>query len=596
MTKRMVSLAAACLMLTTCAAPLTGCQVSKPGEGGDAEEGGDLKIVSFYNIWPDDETTAVGAAIKAYKSTYGANVTYKQYDYDVYNNKLVQMVAGGNAPDIIVGYWGDMPRMAAIELIQPVDAYVDVGKQNLQGLMDSYTWKGKHYAASVQQVQTPLLWYRKSLMEKEGIDQDPYALYKAGKWNWDTFLELGKKMTKDTDGDGEPDQWGFNTNNKNCFRWSNSAPMVRTNDNGTFDIAWKEEPYIRAIKFMQQIRFTDVIMPQDMSKYDEDFGTGKLAMSYGTFEMLGRQVKNYKVDPDDIGLAPFPTGPDFDGHYYAITNLMTIANGATNPKGAGRLCEMICEKERELFGDDPNLGNPEYSKYLTEEHMTIIREAINNARVCYDGGWGSWDPKFIMDRGLLYDNKDVVTTLDTVEPMLQAAINDLLSSTVQINTKFETPATQDFENGLGIFTADKAGGAGTALTSVTDEVVSGKASLKLASDDVAQVLAYTDTAKLRFPTYKVYKVKMDYKILSATEAEKADFALTTRTLTNLDNEDDQTGWVRFEGKAGDTGTVEAEFELMKDDVADYVLVIMSGVNAGSVSVDNITITDVTPAE
>lgn len=50
--------------------------------------------------------------------------------------------------------------------------------------------------------------YNKSIVEREGL-VDPYELYKNGQWNMDTMGELAKQATKDLDGDGETDQWGF---------------------------------------------------------------------------------------------------------------------------------------------------------------------------------------------------------------------------------------------------------------------------------------------------------------------------------------------------------------------------------------------------
>lgn len=41
---------------------------------------------------------------------------------------------------------------------------------------------------------------------------------------------------------------------------------------GKVSITWKEEANLNAIKFFQKIRFDKVIMPQDMSKFKEDFG------------------------------------------------------------------------------------------------------------------------------------------------------------------------------------------------------------------------------------------------------------------------------------------------------------------------------------
>lgn len=581
------------LLIALCltASLFTGCSVSM-GSDDEGKVGGDLKIVSFYNIYPDDDTTAVGAAIKEYKKKYGANVTYTQYDYSVYNNKLLQLVAAGNAPDVIFAYWGDMPRLAAIQLVQPIEDYVDISKQNLPELMNSYKWQGKHYAASVQQVQTPLLWYNKSMLEKAGITEMPYDLWKADKWNWDKFLEYAKLLTVDTNGDGENDQWGFNTYNMSCFHWSNSATKIRTDDAGNVKITWKEESYLNATKFLQQLRFKDVVMTQDGTTAISDLANGVCAMAYGTYEMLG-SLAQAGADTTKYAVAPFPTGPQFDGHYYSATNLVTIAKGAKNPKGAGALAELICEKEREMFGDKPNLASPDYTKYLDDKAMEVVSHGINNAQTYYEEGWGNWDPTYIYATNLMYDSKDPVTILDSIEPMLQAAINDMLSSASVINQEFKAPGTIDFENGNNIFVADGIAGK----SEVTSEgALSGASSLKLTSTDQMQICAYTDVTKLYVPTYKVYEVKFKYNVTSAVADEFADFAVAFRTKSTLDNESRQVGWTSFGGEVGTSEEVTVKFELMGDNIRDYVLCFASNTSAGTAVIDDITITDVTPAE
>lgn len=39
--------------------------------------------------------------------------------------------------------------------------------------------------------------------------EDPRELYKRGEWTWDKFIEYGKALTKDTNGDGMIDQYGY---------------------------------------------------------------------------------------------------------------------------------------------------------------------------------------------------------------------------------------------------------------------------------------------------------------------------------------------------------------------------------------------------
>lgn len=395
--------------------------------GGESGKGGDLTIVSFYNIFADDESTAIGAAIKEYEETYNAEVTFQQYDYSVYNNKVMQMVSGGDSPDIMFAYGLDMPRLAAIELVQPVDNYVNVSEQNWPQIMENYTWKTKHYAANVQQVQAPLLWYNKDLLKKESIEKDPYTLWKEGKWNWDTFLELGEKVTKDTDSDGKIDQWGFNTFYSSCFHWSNGAEAVKVDNLGKINITWKEEAYLNAVKFFQKIRFESVIMPQDMSTFKNDFAAGKLAMACGTYELLAELALNFGMNTDLIGVAPFPTGPNFNGYYFGQTNMLAIPSGAKNPTGAGKLCELITKKEKELFPNSPNFANPDVDKHLKAEHLEVINEVTKMTKTSYSESFGNWDPTYIYSRKLIYDTQDPVTVLDSLEPLLQAAIDDMLN-------------------------------------------------------------------------------------------------------------------------------------------------------------------------
>ena len=589
--KRWVTMACAACLLCGMLSPLTGCNVKKQGEGA-GEAGGDLSVVSFYEVWMDDPSTAVGAAKAAYEKEYGAKVNYKTYPYDIYNNKLVQMIAGGNSPDLIVGYWGDMPKLAATEVLQPIDDYVDLEKLNYPEIIDSYMWKGKHYAANIQQVQTPLLWFNKKMLEKEGIQKDPYELWKEGNWNWDTFKEIGLKLTKDTNNDGEIDQWGFASINSGVFQWSNGASYIKIDDSGNVRIAWKDPECLRALQAMQDARFKDVFYAPDPTLANTGFDEGKLGMVQGTFEYLAYNAKSF--DPNDVGVAPFPQGPDFPGYYYGVTNLFGIARGAKNPTGAGRLCEMISEKEDEMFGDKPNLGNPTAEAPLNEQHREVIEWAINHTRINMDEGWGDWGYKIgELQNRIFWEPGDIVTALDEVEPILKAQIEDTLNYKIPVVGDFTKPAPADFENDLGFMSTEQANGLKSEITKESSEVVAGSGSLKLESNDIMQVMAYSDKTKAPIPSYKTYKVTIDYKILSAAE-DSAQFAVTMRTMENLTTDVDQIGWFTMEGAAGTQGTVEGEFTLSSP--KEYVLTIVSGMGAGSIAIDNIDITDITETE
>jgi len=52
------------------------------------------------------------------------------------------------------------------------------------------------------------LGFNKQLLEAYGLE-DPRVLWEKGEWDWDTFRDYCKKLTQDTDGDGQIDQYGF---------------------------------------------------------------------------------------------------------------------------------------------------------------------------------------------------------------------------------------------------------------------------------------------------------------------------------------------------------------------------------------------------
>ena len=590
MKKKTIALLLAVVMaLVTSMTPLlTGCDVEETGEAG--KEGGDLKLVSFYDIHLENPATAVGAAKAAYEETYDATISGKLYPYDIYKNKLVQLISSNSSPDIIVGYWGDMPKLAAIEILQPVDNFLDISKQNFQGVIDSYKWKGKHYAACIQQVQVPLLWFNKPLLEKYGITEDPYQLWKADKWNWEAFAEIGRKLTVDTDNNGEIDQWGYAAINSFAFNWSNSASFIETKPDGSVRIAWKDQKCLDAIAFMQEARFDDPFYAPDPTFANTGFNNNKLAMAYGTFEYLAYNASD--LDPNDVGVAPFPTGPDFEGFYYGVSNFFAIAKGAKNPEGAGSFCELVTAKEKELFPNEVNLGNPIASDVLNAEHKEVINYATGIARVTLDEGWGDWGYKIGNLFNLIFWEKgDIISSLDSMEPILKAEIDDTLNFQVVPVEDFVVPAKQTFETDTGIFT-------NAGLTDVTMELssdaIEGSKSLLIGGKDIAQMVAYTDVAKLIVQPMKTYNVKFDYKVISA-DGSKAGFAFTSRTMTNLQNDIDQKGWLTFEGAPGDTGTVEGTIELMtyKD---DFVFAFCAGINMGTAVVDNIEITELAVTE
>jgi len=76
----------------------------------------------------------------------------------------------------------------------------------------------------------PILGVNLDIIEAIGAE-NPVDIYDRGEWTWDAFLEICKLATRDIDGDGEIDQWGYGGAvqfNAQCLIASNSGAIMDT--------------------------------------------------------------------------------------------------------------------------------------------------------------------------------------------------------------------------------------------------------------------------------------------------------------------------------------------------------------------------------
>lgn len=99
-----------------------------------------------------------------------------------------------------------------------------------------------------------LVIYNKDLMLEEGIDEEemPLALYKRGKWNWDTFAALAKKLTADTNKDGKIDRYGVNFWAATALVYSNGVAFVSIDKTGKGKLNFDNAALQRALNFYKK--------------------------------------------------------------------------------------------------------------------------------------------------------------------------------------------------------------------------------------------------------------------------------------------------------------------------------------------------------
>ena len=297
-------------------------------------------------------------------------------------------------------------------------------KLNNQKIVEAYAVNGKHYSLSVQQIQVQLLWYNRAVFERYGIEKTPYELWKDGEWTWDKFVEIAKELTQDIDGDGQTDMYGFISNDPQIYHYSNNAPFIKV-DASNVKLDWASEASLHAFdiysKMLNEYKCMD---PNGENIHSGAFENEQAAMAYGTFEFPFFRAAG--MDVANIGCAPFPTGPDFEGDYYCTSNMFGLTQGAKNPEGACALDKLIEEASAE-FDMGMDLGNNKATEMLDDEAKEVVKYVNQNVTLAMDRGWGTFIESFLNVYGACSKGENMKTALDSNHPAAMAEINDTLA-------------------------------------------------------------------------------------------------------------------------------------------------------------------------
>jgi multiple sugar transport system substrate-binding protein len=156
-----------------------------------------------------------------------------------------------------------------------------------------------------------LLYYRTDLLEAAGFTEPPQT--------WDQLVEYAQALTKDLDGDGNIDQWGFvslglagqvfNTYTFFDFLFQKGGQIFDENGKPTFN----SPEGVEALQFMVDLKNLYKVMPPDVITYDnnevhEGFLAGKFAMTNHWPYMFGMTAGTDLENVVGYAMEPAPEG------------------------------------------------------------------------------------------------------------------------------------------------------------------------------------------------------------------------------------------------------------------------------------------------
>ena len=192
---------------------LGGCGRSGNAGSVGVEKIGGKTVVDFWNGFTGPDGKTMEKMVKQFQAENPDILVRMQIiPWGTYYDKLTLSLAYGGAPEVFIMHAARLPEFASFNTLQPIDSLFAQAQPPLAAKQFApVPWRATFYKG--RQLAMPLdvhplgLYYNAKLFKQAGIvdaqgrARPPRTLAE--------FLDAARRITKDTNKDGRPDQWGF---------------------------------------------------------------------------------------------------------------------------------------------------------------------------------------------------------------------------------------------------------------------------------------------------------------------------------------------------------------------------------------------------
>ncbi len=391
-------------------------------------KGTKIKMLIWWNTATDDLNEA-----KTFQEKTGIQVAYETATMDKYQTNLSGKVMSGNPPALsaIINEW--YPQPITRGLMQPIkNTGWDYSDKNLyaHAMMDQFSYKGEHYGIALKgsnMTTFEVMFFNKDLLKANGIEKDPYQLWKEGKWNWDTCTDIATKCTN-----AKKDKYGLV--NISQFFWMLSAgqDFVLSDINGLKNNL-KSNDLLKTWYKAWDMIYTDKVIPTVFSNQQQLFFNGSAAMLGAGSYFMQAEASHSNYVPQNCefnwGVVPYPSPSDRSA---VAACEGTVWGFPTKVKGNQLQAAMWFLR---YFLDDATYSARDF--YPSEECWEVMGwmwnqkiQSYNSVGVVTYGGKNTaWTIQYYVI--------DEATTKTQVQPNLESFYAEIQTNIDQINTEMD---------------------------------------------------------------------------------------------------------------------------------------------------------------
>ncbi|WP_229711313.1 ABC transporter substrate-binding protein [Pectinatus frisingensis] len=294
---------------------------------------------SNWNVPAGDPYAVVDNAISNFEKTHpNVKIIYvngiRKQDYAEW---LSEQVLKDNEPDVFMVLSDDFNLYSSIGLLQNLDDFINndtdfSSNAYYKPALDYGKYKFQQYALPFESVPT-LMFVNKTLLEHEGIP------IPNNNWTWQDFLDICRAVTKDTNNDGQIDQFG-------CYDYTWQQAAISNNlqlfkEDGTFS-HFADNKMKETLQFMIELRQIN----HGCIVTAKDFDMGKVAFrpftfaEYQTYKPYPWRIKKYSSFEWDC--IKMPAGPSGTNISQLDTLLIGISSRSKQKTLAWEFLKKLC--------------------------------------------------------------------------------------------------------------------------------------------------------------------------------------------------------------------------------------------------------------
>ena len=356
---------------------------------------------SNWGVENADAFVIIDRAIERFEESHpGVTVRYTSgIEKKDYSEWCAKRLLEGEMPDVFMVLDTDFNQYCSLGILQELNTFMESdpefqSEEIFQTAMDIGKGMEEIQYALPYEVVPTMLFVNKTLLRQEGIEMPQQD------WTWDDFLEICRKVTKDTDGDGRIDQFGtYNYSWQDAMYTSGGSAF----DNEKQNVDFSNQYVIESVKFMKEL----LALNQGENVTQEDFDAGKVAFmpltlaEYRTYKTYPYKIKKYSNFQWDCTTFPGRTHGENISKVDAL--LIGINHDSTEKELAWEfLKELVCgyESQLDIFRYSQgvsvleSVARSEKAASIIQEDMDKEEQVISGELLCDVIEHGTITPKY----------------------------------------------------------------------------------------------------------------------------------------------------------------------------------------------------------